>query len=164
MQNNIFSRRNFLKLTASSGLLAALGQFNLVEAAQVQDYKALVCIFLFGGNDGHNTVIPMATNEYNAYLAKRGSLALTGNKLLPITTTTGGQYALNYGMVELQTLFQQGKLAVMANTGMLNQPTTQQQYQQSTVPLPTQLFSHSDQIVQMQAGIPNASASSGWGG
>ncbi len=164
MQKNIFSRRNFLKLTASSGLLAALGQFNLVEAAQVPDYKALVCIFLFGGNDGHNTVIPMATNEYNAYLAKRGSLALTGNRLLPITTTTGGQYALNYGLVELQSLFQQGKLAVMANTGMLYQPTTQQQYQQNSVPLPTQLFSHSDQIVQMQAGIPNASASSGWGG
>jgi uncharacterized protein (DUF1501 family) len=82
--------------------------------------------------------------------------------LLPVTTTTGGQYALNYGMVELQQLFQQGKLAVVANTGMLNQPTTKQQYQQNSVPLPTQLFSHSDQVVQMQAGIPSASASSGW--
>lgn len=164
MKQHVFTRRNFLKLTASSGFLAALGQFNLVEAAQAPDYKALVCIFLFGGNDGHNTVIPMASSEYNAYLSKRGSLALTGNKLLPITTTTGGQYAFNYGLVELQTLFQQNKVAVVANTGILNQPTTQQQYQQSTVPLPTQLFSHSDQIVQLQAGIPNTSASSGWGG
>lgn len=162
MTKQDFSRRNFLKLTASTGLVAALGQFDLAEAAaQAADYKALVCIFLFGGNDGHNTVIPLATNEFNAYVSARGGLALTGNKLLPITTTTGGQYALNYGLVEMQTLFQQGKLAIMANTGMLNQQTTKQQYQQNAVPLPTQLFSHSDQIVQMQAGL---AANTGWGG
>ncbi|MBX7219056.1 MAG: DUF1501 domain-containing protein [Blastocatellia bacterium] len=161
---NELSRRNFLKLTGSAGLMAALGRFNLVDAAQVPDYKALVCIFMFGGNDGHNTVIPLSNTEYPAYQSKRGSLALTGNNILPVTTTTNGQYGFNYGMVELQGLFQQGKLAVLANTGILNQPTTQQQYQQNQVPLPTQLFSHSDQVVQMQAGIPNTSASSGWGG
>jgi uncharacterized protein (DUF1501 family) len=162
MTKQDFSRRNFLKLTASTGLVAALGQFDLAEAAaQNADYKALVCLFLFGGNDGHNTVVPLATNEFNAYLNARGGLALTGNKLLPITTTTGGQYAFNYGLVELQTLFQQGKLAIMANTGMLDQPTTKQQYQQNAVPLPTQLFSHSDQVVQMQAGL---AANTGWGG
>ena len=162
MTKQDFSRRNFLKLTASTGLVAALGQFDLAEAAaQNADYKALVCIFLFGGSDGHNTVVPMAANEFNAYLNARGGLALTGNKLLPITTTTGGQYALNYGLVELQTLFQQGKLAIVANTGTLNQPTTKQQYQQNAVPLPTQLFSHSDQVVQMQAGL---AANTGWGG
>ncbi|MEP7272211.1 MAG: DUF1501 domain-containing protein, partial [Acidobacteriota bacterium] len=164
MTKRLFPRRDFLKLTAGGGLMAALGKFNLVEAAQVQDYKALVCIFLFGGNDGHNTVIPFSASEYSAYQSKRGGLSLTGNQLLPITTVTGGQYAFNYGLVELQQLFQQGKVAVVANTGILNQPTSQLQYQQNTVPLPTQLFSHSDQIVQMQAGIPSASASSGWGG
>ena len=148
----------------SAGMVAALGNFAPISAAAASDYKALVCIFLFGGNDGHNTIIPMATAEYNAYLAKRGGLALTGNRLLPVTTTTGGQYAFNYGMPEIQTLFQQGKAAVLANTGILNQPTTKLQFQQNSVPLPTQLFSHSDQIVQMQAGVPNASASSGWGG
>lgn len=168
MKTQNFSRRNFLKLTGSAGLscgmLSALGQFNLAEAAHMQDYKALVCIFLFGGNDGHNTVIPMSASEYPAYASARGGLALSGNKLLPITTTNGGQYALNYGMIEIQQLFQQGRLAIVANTGILNQPTTKLQYQQNSVPLPTQLFSHSDQIVQMQAGIPSASASSGWGG
>lgn len=162
--NNEYSRRDFLKFSLSAGMVAALGNFVPAAAAAPTDYKALVCIFLFGGNDGHNTIIPMATTEYNAYLAKRGGLALTGNRLLPVTTTTGGQYAFNYGMPEIQSLFQQGKVAVLANTGILNQPTTKQQYQQNSVPLPTQLFSHSDQIVQMQAGIPNASASSGWGG
>ena len=163
-----FSRRNFLKLTASTGLgaglVSALGQFEQAAAAQAVDYKALVCVFLFGGNDGHNMVIPLSATEYPAYQSKRGGLALSGNQLLPITTTTGGQYAFNYGLVEMQTLFQQGKVAIIANTGILNQPTTQAQYQQNAVPLPTQLFSHSDQVVQMQAGVPNTSASSGWGG
>jgi uncharacterized protein (DUF1501 family) len=159
-----FSRRNFLKLTASTGLVAALGQLNPAQAAQGTDYKALVCIFLFGGNDGHNMVIPMAPSEYAAYQSQRGNLQLSGNQLLPITTATNGQYALNYGLVEMQQLFQQGKLAIMANTGILNQPTTRQAYAQNQVPLPTQLFSHSDQIVQMQAGVPSTSASSGWGG
>ncbi len=164
MKTNPFSRRTFLQLSASTGMLAALGQLNLTAAAQAADYKALVCLFLFGGNDGHNTVIPLSQSEYAAYASKRGGLALSGNQLLPITTATGGQYALNYGLAEMQPLFQQGKLAVIANTGILNEPTTLQQYQQNAVPLPTQLFSHSDQIVQMQAGIPSASASSGWGG
>lgn len=163
MSTNKFSRRNFLQLSASAGMLAALGQFNQTEA-QAADYKALVCIFLFGGNDGHNTVIPMSQTEYAAYASKRGGLALSGNKLLPVTTITGGQYALNYGLAEMQPLFQQGKLAVVANTGILAEPTSLQQYQQNAVTLPTQLFSHSDQVVQMQAGVPNTSASSGWGG
>src|SRR5690349_6827918 len=161
--NTQLSRRSFLRLGAGAGLLTGLGHFNLLEA-QAGDYKALVCIFLFGGNDGHNTVIPMATNEYAAYLGKRGGLGLTGAKLLPITATNGGQYALNYGLVEMQSLFQAGKVAVVANTGLLNQPTTQQQYQQNSALLPTQLFSHSDQVVQMQSGVPNSSSSSGWGG
>lgn len=145
-------------------MVTALGGFLPAEGAMAQDYKALVCIFLFGGNDGHNTVVPMAPAEYNAYIAKRGGLALTGNRVLPVTTSTGGQYGFNYGMPEIQSLFQQGKVAVVANTGMLYQPTTKLEYQQNSVPLPTQLFSHSDQVVQMQAGVPNASASSGWGG
>ncbi len=101
MKTENFSRRNFLKLTGSAGLLTALGQFNLAEAAGFQDYKALVCIFLFGGNDGHNTVIPMSASDYPAYANARGGLALSGNKLLPVTTTNGRQFALNYGMVEL---------------------------------------------------------------
>jgi len=163
MHNHSISRRTFLKLGSSVGLLAGLGHFTTAEA-QASNYKALVCIFLFGGNDGHNTIVPMSASEYAAYQAKRGGLALTGNRLLPITAANGGQYALNYGLVEMQQLFQAGKLAIVANTGILNQPTTQAQYQQHAVPLPTQLFSHSDQVVQMQSGAPNTSSSSGWGG
>jgi len=106
------SRRDFLKFTACGSMLAALGQFQHTAAAvpMAQDYKALVCIFLFGGNDGHNTVVPMSASEYNAYISKRGGLALTGNRVLPVTTSTGGQYGFNYGMVELQGLFQPGQL------------------------------------------------------
>jgi uncharacterized protein (DUF1501 family) len=165
MNKQEVSRRNFLRLGASAGMLAGLGHLNFSEAAQsATDYKALVCVFLFGGSDGHNTVIPQSQSEYAAYVSKRGGLALSGTQLLPITTATGGQYALNHGLTEMQTLFQQGRMAVVANTGLLYQPTTQQQYQQAAVPLPTQLFSHSDQIVQMQSGVPSSSSSSGWGG
>jgi uncharacterized protein (DUF1501 family) len=164
MKKQEVSRRTFLKLGASAGMLAGLGQLNLAEAAQVADYKALVCVFLAGGNDGHNMVIPLAPAEYAAYQSKRPGLVLSGTELLPITAANGGQYALSHGLVEMQPLFQQGKLAVVANTGLLYQPTTQQQYQTAAVPLPTQLFSHSDQIVQMQSGVPNSSSSSGWGG
>ena len=163
MNNRDLNRRSFLKLGASFGMLAGLGKFNLAQA-QATDYRALVCVFLFGGNDGHNMLIPMAPGEYNAYQAKRGFLALGGNKLLPISTAANEQYALNYGLVEMQQLFQQGKAALVANTGILNTPTTLLQYQQGSVPLPTQLYSHADQVVQMQAGIPSSSASSGWGG
>jgi uncharacterized protein (DUF1501 family) len=164
MKRQGYSRRNFLQLGAGFGMLAGLGKFNLAGAAQAPDYKALVCVFLFGGNDGHNTVVPLAQSEYSAYAGKRGGLALGGNQLLPVTTATGGQFALNYGLAEMQPLFQQGKLAVVANTGILAEPTSLQQYQQQSVQLPTQLFSHSDQIVQMQAGVPSAAAASGWGG
>lgn len=164
MKNEEFSRRNFIKLTAAGGLVAALGQIDVANAMAVTDYKALVCIFMFGGNDGHNTVIPFSASEYAAYQQKRPGLALPSNHVLPITTSTGGQYGFNYGMTEMQQLFQQGKVAVLANVGILNQPTTQQQYATASVPLPTQLFSHSDQVLQMQAGIPSTAASSGWGG
>ena len=162
MNENHCSRRTFIKLGASAGVLSSLGQLSL--EAQAQDYKALVCVFMFGGNDGFNTVVPATAGEYSAYSNIRGSLALTSSQLLPITTVNGGQYALHPGLLEMQPLFQTGKLAVVANTGILNQPTTQAQYEQSLVPLPAQLFSHSDQITEMQSGAPGGSFGTGWGG
>src|ERR1041385_7578047 len=111
------SRRDFLKLSAAAGMLGALGSYRPAQGMTVSDYKALVCIFMFGGNDGHNTVIPMSASEFAAYQQKRPGLALPNNHVLPITTTTGGQYGFNYGMPELQQLFGQGKVAVLANVG-----------------------------------------------
>ena len=78
------SRRNFLQLGASVGMLLGLSRFKWVEAATLPDYKALVCVFMLGGNDGHNTVVSLDSTQYNAYVAARGALALPQSQLLGI--------------------------------------------------------------------------------
>jgi uncharacterized protein (DUF1501 family) len=160
------TRRDFLKTAATVAGLARFGAMNALAQAS-SDYKALVCIFLFGGNDANNMVVPQTQSEFNAYKTIRGSLALPdGNaKLLPVTAaSSGAPYALTDGLALIQPFWAQGKLAVVANVGMLVQPTSRAQYTASAVPLPTNLFSHADQQLQMQAGIPNSSSSTGWAG
>ena len=132
----------------------------------MQDYKALVCIFMYGGNDSDNTLVPYGQTEYNAYAAARTAIALPRASLLPIapTTTDGRQWALHPSMTELQTLFGQKKLALVANTGPLLAPTTRTQYQAKSVPLPPQLFSHNDQQTHWQTSWPDQIAKTGWGG
>lgn len=157
------TRRDFLKMAT----LAGFARFGAMNAfAQASDYKALVCIFMFGGNDGNSLLVPQTQSEYNAYKGIRGSLALpdTNVKLLPVSAADGTPYALTDGLALIQPFWAQRKLAVVANVGMLVQPTSQQQYQANAVPLPTNLFSHADQTIQMQAGIPSSSASTGWAG
>ena len=158
------TRRNFLKTASVAGMMR-FAEMNVMAQAAT-DYKALVCIFMFGGNDGNSMVVPQTTSEYNAYKAIRGSLTLPdGNaKLLPVSTATGTPYALTDGLAKIHPLWAQKKLAVVANVGMLVQPTTRAEYVSNSVQVPTNLFSHSDQTVQMQAGIPSSSASTGWAG
>jgi uncharacterized protein (DUF1501 family) len=158
------SRRNFLQLGASVGMLLGLGRFKWAQAATVSDYKALVCVFMFGGNDGHNTVVPLDGTQYNAYLSARGALTLPQNQLLAISDPVQGAFGLHYAMPELQALYNQGKMAILANVGMLVQPTSYAQYSTPGFALPQNLRSHADQVVQMQTGIPNAGGSTGWGG
>ena len=169
------TRRNFLQQTIGAGLGSAgalnlLGNLTTTAAAvptvQIGDYKALVCVFLFGGNDGANTVIPYSQNDYNSYATARTTLALPRADLLPITPTTsdGRNFALHPGLADLQTLFAQKKLALVANAGPLLAPTTRTQYQQRSVPLPPQLFSHSDQQTHWQTAWPEEVAKTGWGG
>ena len=158
------SRRGFLQLGASLGMLLGLGRFDWARAATAGDYKALVCVFLFGGNDGHNTVVPLQSQQYAAYVAARGALALPQSQLLPITDPAQGPFGLHYAMPELQALYNQGHAAVLANVGMLVQPTSYAQSLAASHPLPLNLRSHSDQVVQMQTGVPNAGGSNGWGG
>jgi len=157
------TRRNLLKMAT----LAGASRFGALNAlAQASDYKALVCIFLFGGNDGNNTVVPQASAEFNAYRAIRGNVALPDNsaQLLGVTAANGTPFALSSGLAAIHPLWAQGRLAAVANVGMLVQPTTRAEFLASAVPVPTNLFSHSDQIVQMQAGTPNGSSGSGWAG
>jgi uncharacterized protein (DUF1501 family) len=159
------SRRGFMQVGLSLGAFAALSRLQIASAAPAGDYKALVCIFLFGGNDGHNTVVPLNGANYNNYKVNRAGLALPLNQLLPINTSTNTPYGLHYGLPELQSLYQQNKMAILANTGMLVQPITRPELLSPLPPpLPTNLFSHADQVVQMQTGAPNSSTGTGWGG
>jgi uncharacterized protein (DUF1501 family) len=164
-------RRTFLTLSAR---LAALGlsgfapwrslfSTDVSAAAAFSDYKALVCIYLFGGNDGNNTIVPVDGSRYTAYQAARGGLALGASRLLsPIAASDGSQYALHYGLAELNNVFGAGRLAVVLNVGLLNRPLTRAQYQQG-LSAPSNLFSHSDQTTQAQTGV-STPIGSGWGG
>ena len=166
------SRRNFMQAALRSagavGALGTLGRFGEMNALASSGgpYQALVCIFLAGGNDGHNMVVPIATakQNYSLYAQGRQSLALPQGGLLPIQDGSDS-YGLHPNLKEIQTLYNAGNAAVVANIGMLVQPTTRQIYQANNLAkLPSQLFSHSDQTNQWQSAIPNGSASTGWGG
>jgi uncharacterized protein (DUF1501 family) len=166
------SRRQFLRdgLRSVSALgamsvLAKFGEMNAL-AAGTSGYQALVCIFLAGGNDGHNTVIPLTTAQqnYSLYAQGRQGLALAQGSLLPIMNGSD-VYGLHPSMPELQSLYTQGKAAVLANVGNLVQPIDRNAYaSNNSAIVPSALFSHSDQSSQWQSAIPNGIASSGWGG
>ena len=116
MTNTMVSRRKFLQLSAGLGMLAGLGRLEVAHAAN--DYKALVCLFMLGGNDGHNMVVPMSNPQYTAYRNARSSLALGMNQLLPINPGSQGAFGFHFSMPELQALYNQGHVAVLANVGM----------------------------------------------
>lgn len=156
-----FSRRRFLKSLAGLASLG-LGIWPTLSVG-ADDYKALVCVYLMGGNDGNNMIVPVDTARYAAYQSIRGGLALTGTELLsPIADTAGNGYALHYGMVEMNPLYEAGSLAFVLNTGMLERPLTRTQFLQGQA-VPSGLFSHSDQTAQTQTGIPRPNGA-GWGG
>jgi uncharacterized protein (DUF1501 family) len=168
----IRSRREFLKDTLRSvtalgaaGSMARFGEMNAL-AATGSGYQALVCVFLLGGNDGHNTVVPITTAQqnYSLYAQGRGGLAIPQGSLLPIANGSD-TYGLHPSLVEVQGLYNQGKAAVLANVGMLVQPITRAVYlTNNSALIPSALFSHSDQSSQWQTGIPSGTGSSGWGG
>jgi uncharacterized protein (DUF1501 family) len=166
-----WNRRDFLKTTccsAAAGFAAAsFSRFGLVNALaqNATDYKALVCIFLFGGNDSNNMVIPYDTAGYGSYKTARGGLALAQGSLLPISPpSTGSPFAFHPRFGAMQSLFNNKHLAVLANVGTLVQPTTASQFRQRGVALPMNLFSHSDQEAQMQTAILDRVAETGWAG
>jgi uncharacterized protein (DUF1501 family) len=155
------TRRSFLKSALTA---AAVERFSRMQALAAGDeYRALVCVFLFGGNDCHNTVVPLAAGAFRDYQASRGALALAQGTLLPVTAG-GASYGLHPRLGPLQQLFNQQRAAIVANVGMLVQPTTLAQYRQRSVPLPHNLFSHSDQQTQWQAAVADGSARYGWAG
>jgi uncharacterized protein (DUF1501 family) len=165
------TRRDFMRISccaaAAMGVTASFERFGLLSALaqSVTDYKALVCIFLFGGNDGNNLIVPTTTTDYNNYATVRGGLALAQSSLLGLTERTGQmRYGLHANLVELQTLFNNQKLGVVANVGNLFQPLSRSDYLNNTKPHPANLFSHSDQQQQWQTSIPSGFGTTGWGG
>jgi uncharacterized protein (DUF1501 family) len=163
------TRRDFLRLAccsaATATLVSGLSKFGLVSAlAQgTTDYKALVCIFMFGGNDANNMIVPV-DSQYANYQSIRANLALPQASLLPLQIGGQASLGLHPNLLELQDLFNNKKsLAVLANVGTLVQPTTRQNYQ-SHMSLPQNLFSHSDQQNQWQTTQLSGLQNAGWAG
>lgn len=163
----MLTRRGYVKVCAASVASLALRPFGLLPALaqSSSDYRALVCVFLFGGNDSNNMIIPVDDTNFKAYTTIRGSLALNSTELTPTVTaaTTGAPYAFHSDLAELASMFSNKELAVVANVGSLVQPTTRAQYQ-SQLDLPLNLFSHSDQQAQWQTSVPSGRSATGWAG
>lgn len=177
------NRRAFLRqaccaAVGTTGILSAMSQLKLIgalaadgsdvrRAAADADYKALVCLFLNGGNDGNNVLIPYDSSSYSSYATERGALAIPRANLLPIglrAYADGRSYALNNDVAELKALYDQRKVAFLANVGTLVKPTTLAEYNAGTA-LPLQLYSHLDQATQWQSSLPdNPIFRTGWGG
>lgn len=178
----VFTRRNFLRRTVTTALgtwalsntIRDLRLINTAMAAATPptDYKALVCIFLNGGNDANNWIVPTDTTTYNEYANIRGILTLPKTSLLSLNNGStsyqdadGHTYGYHPSCTKLQTLFGEGKLTTLLNVGTLVRATNRSQYlaaAQGT--LPPQLFSHADQISQWQTSIPDQPQLTGWGG
>jgi uncharacterized protein (DUF1501 family) len=173
----MMNKRQFLKTSAALGLGSGLGAFTqlsaLAQAATGNDYRALVCLFMFGGNDSNNLLVPYEPADHSRYAAARSNLALPRDTLLPISpsNTAGVRYALHPAMTGLAGLFNNSasagptapKAALIANAGPLMVPTSKAQWNARNVPLPDNLFSHSDQQSQWQSAIYER-PTNGWGG
>jgi uncharacterized protein (DUF1501 family) len=172
------TRRDFLRAAARLSVagaatpwavnLAALGS----AAAQTipSDYKALVCVFMYGGNDHSNMVVPYDNTSYQLYAQSRSNLTLPQTSLLPLSTPanpsmSGRQISLRSELQPLKAIYDGGRAAVLANVGTLVVPTTMAQYRGRSVPLPPSLFSHNDQqsVWQTYDGRREG-ARIGWGG
>jgi uncharacterized protein (DUF1501 family) len=187
---DLYNRRSFMRhatgLALGVSAANAILDLRLMGTALAQsggiysDYKALVCVFLNGGNDGNNMVIPWDTERYADYAGIRGpGLALfrdsasaaggtNGNVYygLPLSTSrTGGEEAaVHSSMPEMQSLFDAGKLAFIRNVGVLHEPLTRSEYRAGSKKRPPQLFSHNDQVTQWQTSLPDQISRTGWGG
>jgi len=173
------TRRDFLRTSACAlggmALASSIDTFGIVHALTPQaatDYRALVCVFLNGGNDGNNMFVSLdqydgpagSLIEGYANVRNAAGLAIAKASLLPVSPVSGGSYGFHPNMPEMQNLFNQGKLAVLCNNGPLVEPLTRTTYQNGTGKKPLQLFSHSDQVGLFQTAIANNVSQTGWAG
>lgn len=167
------SRRAFLRASATLSALGAgaplalnLAAINAVSAQTADDYRALVCVFLYGGNDQSDTVIPLDRHEFDAYTSARSSIARSAAEITslgPVAAQNGRSFGLPNELAPLASLYNAGKLAIVANVGPLVVPTSRQQYESGSVPLPPKLFSHNDQQSVWQSSGAEGTTT-GWGG
>ena len=172
------SRRNFLRIATRSvasvgaaSIFSRFGQINaLAQSTCAADYKALVCVFLFGGNDGNNTVIPQSTpttnpnNSDSNYAAVRAGLALSQSSLLQAPLPNGDVYGLHPSLTGIAQLYGSKNAAIVANVGTLVAPVTRTQYLSPGASVPSNLFSHLDQQQEWQSSISQGFRTTGWGG
>ena len=166
MNKTDMTRRGFLRSCVGTALGSTLlysagGLLKTAGAAGVNDYKALVCVFLAGGNDAFNMLAPTDGALYSDYAASRGGLALARGDLHPMQ---GTGYGFHPVAADLATLFNDQKLAVVANCGNLVRPVSRDEYLNTTATLPPQLFSHSDQQRLWMTGDASGENQDGWGG
>ena len=168
------TRRDFIRQAACAtvgtlSVATTIRDLRFINTAVAQtslsDYKALVCIFMSGGNDSNNLIIPVGT-DYASYSSVRQNLALPETGVLPITplNSDGHTYGVHPKMTKVQQLFGEGKAAFLFNVGPLSYPMTRAQYSSGSVPKPPQLFSHSDQVTHWQTSLPDQPPRTGWGG
>jgi uncharacterized protein (DUF1501 family) len=168
--NHPVQRRDFLRRTttlAGSLGLAGLGAFGAlapVRQARAADYRALVCVFLYGGNDGTNTIVPTDATRHGQYSGVRGAMAIPRGALLPLSGTDFGLHPSLSGLVPA---WNEGKLAPLFNVGPLYAPLTKAEYRSAgagSLLVPENLFSHSDQQLLWESATTDAQARTGWGG
>jgi uncharacterized protein (DUF1501 family) len=163
--NAALNRRRWLQHSGAT-LAGALGATSLASLApmtahaQSGDYRALVCLFLYGGNDGFNMVVPRDTTRHAEYAAIRGRLALPRTGLVPM----GADYGLHPAMSALAPVWASGDLASVCNVGPLAVPLTKTEYRNQSRPRPDNLYSHSDQQLLWEAAGPRVISRTGWGG
>jgi uncharacterized protein (DUF1501 family) len=159
------NRRSFIKYAslAAAGNAAGLRPFGALNslAQSSTDYKALVCVFLYGGNDANNTLIQFDTSGYANYATVRGPLALPQSSLLQLAQAPN--FALNRNLSEIGSLFDSKAAALVTNVGTLIAPTTKKQYQSGST-VPTNLFSHPDQQLEWQNASQSGATPTGWAG
>ena len=169
------NRRDFLRTSGAAAAAATLASTpgiawsqGVGTTAPFPDFKALVCVFLHGGNDSFNMLVPNTTAEYNAYAASRQNLAIAQQDLLPINPVSlapgSNAFGLHPSMGGMQNLFETGRAAFVANVGPLVEPTTRDQYFNQSVTLPSQLFSHNDQQSQWHSLKGANTSKTGWAG
>lgn len=174
-QNKGISRRDFLHMAggcaamSQTALLSTLVNMSTMRSAIAatpqEGYKALVCLFLHGGNDSYNMLVPTGTQEYSGYQAARGNLALDAASLHGISDAADGRsYGLHPSMPQTAALYQQGALSFVNNVGSLIEPVTRDNYRNGAQ-IPLGLFSHSDLQRHWQTSVPQSRTQiTGWAG